>query len=560
MLPKEFQKNGNKSPMKGLFTLLILGSMMKKQNLHMWSLSLLMLAYGLSLAIGVPASTASTLNLRDIANSYAVSQIRSLNDAGIISGDEHGYFHPTRLVTRAEFVAMLNRTIGIKPVASNTASYTDVPKSSWAYGDIQAAAALELVNGTSSRTFSPVRTITREEAAAMLVRALKEKSVTNASLSLKDVQAISTWALPSVRDAVHSGWLTGYNGYFRPKDALSREETAVILYRIHNLLKSHPVSAKPLVSLGWQYQTTTAEFINQVKNSSVNTLSPRWFFLQKDGSISDTTDASLVTWAKKNGKQVWPLFGNRFDSATTHAVLTDPAKRKALVQTLTGYVQKYQLDGVNVDFESFSPSDRDFFTLFIKELTAALHQKGAVVSVDVPPDTGSDWSDPFDYGKLAEYADYIVLMAYEEHWVGSQMAGSVASLPWFKNTIANLLDEVPSERLIVGMPLYTRDWYKAQGGMQSTDLSIPDSYGLLSRYGGSTKWDANLGQYVSYYNKGGVTHTIWLEESRSLGLKAKASLEYHVGGFAYWYIGSESPDVWSAINNSILLKQTRKRL
>jgi len=533
---------------------------MKKQKLHMWMMSLMMLTYGLTLAIGVPASTASTLNLRDISNSYAVSQIRTLNTAGIISGDENGYFHPKQPVTRAEFVAMLNRTIGIKPVASNTASYTDVLKSTWAYGDIQAASALELVNGTSSNTFSPARTITREEAATMLVRALKEKPATNASLSLKDVYAISTWALPSVRDAVSSGWLAGYNGYFRPKDALSREETAVILYRIYNLLKAQPVAAKSMVSLGWQYESTTAEFINQVKNSSVNTLSPRWFFLQRDGSITDQTDASLITWAKKNGKKVWPLFGNRFDSAATHAILSDPAKRKTVVQTMSGFVQKYQLDGINIDFESFLPSDRDNFTMFIKELATALHQKGAVVSVDVPPNTDSDWSDPYDYGKLAEYADYIILMAYEEHWVGSHEAGSVASLPWLKKTITRLLHDIAPERLIVGLPLYTRDWYYAQGGLQSTDLSLPTSYSLLSRYGGKSKWEETLGQYVSNYQKEGVTHTIWLEESRSLGLKVKASLDLQVGGFAYWYIGSESTDVWAAINNSILLKQTRKRL
>lgn len=308
---------------------------MKKQNIHIWLVSLAFLVYGLSFAMGVPSSTASTKNLKDIANSYAKEQIRSLHAAGVIAGDENGYFHPTRPVTRAEFVAMLTRTLGIKPVASNVAAYSDVPKNSWAYGYVQAAAGLNIANGIGPTTFAPKRTISREEAAAFLVRALETSISPSYQLPVKDANAISSWARPSVSHAMQKKWLVGYNGYFRPTQALSREETAVILHRIQENLKKQNIKAKPLVSLGWQYQSTTEEFIAQVKKSGVNTLSPRWYFLQKDGTISDFTDASLVHWAHANGKQVWPLFGNKFDPAATHAMLSDPKKRKAAVQKLS---------------------------------------------------------------------------------------------------------------------------------------------------------------------------------------------------------------------------------
>ncbi|AWX56045.1 glycosyl hydrolase [Brevibacillus brevis] len=536
------------------------GCMMKKQNIHIWLVSFAFLVYGLSFAIGVPASTASTKNLKDIANSYAKEQIRSLQAAGVIAGDENGYFHPTRPVTRAEFVAMLTRTLGMKPVASNVAAYSDVPKSSWAYGYVQAAAGLNIANGIGPTTFAPKRTISREEAAAFLVRALEQSISPSYQLPVKDANAISSWARASVSHAMQKKWLVGYNGYFRPTQALSREETAVILYRIQENLKKQNVTAKPLVSLGWQYQSTTEEFIAQVKKSGVNTLSPRWYFLQKDGTISDSTDTSLVQWAHANGKQIWPLFGNKFDPAATHTMLSDPNKRKAAVQKLTSFIDKYQLDGINIDFEGFSPADRNNFTLFIQELATALHAKGAVLSVDIPPDGDSDWSDPFDFAKLAKHADYLVVMAYEEHWVGGSQAGSVASLPWFTKVITDLLDEVPTQKLIAGMPLYTRDWYQSNGTLKSTDISIPQSYQLLSQYRAKTVWDDKVGQYRSTYQKQGVTHTIWLEESRSIGLKAQASLQWQIGGLAYWYIGSESTDMWTAIANSITLKHAREKL
>lgn len=534
--------------------------MKKKPLLHIWLVSLAFLTYGFTLAVGVPSSAASTNSLRDIAGSYAASQIRSLYAAGIVSGDENGYFHPKSPVTRAEFVSMLDRTLGIKPVAGTVPVFADVPKSSWAYGYIQAAVSLNMANGTSSTAFSPNRTISRQEAAAFLVKALALKTSSSSKPSVKDAAAISDWARTFVSAAMQKQWLVGYQGYFRPAAALSREETAVILKRILDEQKGQTVSAKPLVSLGWQYQSTTKEFIAQVQKTSVNTLSPRWYFLQKDGSILDYSDPSLVKWAKDNGKKVWALFGNQFDADATHAMLSDKAKRTAVVQKLGSFVDKYQLNGINVDFEGFDPSDRDSFTAFIKELATALHAKGAILSVDIPPDTGTDWSEPFDFAKLSASADYLVLMAYEEHWAGSSQPGSVASIPWFEYVIGSVLDDIPSQKLIVGMPLYTRDWYQAGGQWQSTDLTVPESYQRLSQYKANTGWDGGIGQYRSRYQIQGATHTIWLEESRSISLKVQSSLNRQVGGLAYWYIGSESNDMWTAITNAITLKQVRQRL
>ncbi|MGG1659793.1 S-layer homology domain-containing protein [Brevibacillus sp. NRS-1366] len=534
--------------------------MNKQQRIHIWFVSLVFLMYGLTLAIGVPASTASSNNLHDIANSYARQQIQSLHEAGIIAGDENGYFHPTQPVTRAEFVTMLSRTVGIKPVSGNIVSYTDVPKSYWAYGYVQAAAALNIASGIGPSTFAPKRTISREEAATFLVRALEQNASQTTSLTVKDAKSVSSWARNSVSRAMQNNWLVGYQGYFRPNAALSRQETAVILQRILDDLNKQTPSAKPLVSLGWQYQSTTEEFIAQVKRSGVNTLSPRWYFLEKDGTLSDFTDLSLVHWAHANGKKVWALFGNKFDSAATHTALSDVTKRRAIVQKLSSYIDKYQLDGINVDFEGFAPADRNNFTLFIQELGTALHAKGAILSVDIPPDSGTDWSEPYDFAKLAKYADYLVLMAYEEHWVGGTKSGPVASLPWFKGVISDLLHEVPAQKLIVGMPLYTRDWYQSGKQLQSVDLSIPQSYQLISQYKATTKWDESIGQYRSTYKKQGVTHTIWLEESRSMGLKVQASLQWQIGGLAYWSVGSESTDMWTAIANSIMLKQAREKL
>ena len=534
--------------------------MMKKRTIHTWILSLCVFVCGLGLVFSVPGSSANGYALRDISGSYAAEQIADLYEAGIVSGDENGYYHPARAVTRAEFVAMLHRTLGIRKVAGGIAAYSDVPASSWAYGDIQAASALGLVNGTSSRSFSAQRSISREEAAAILVRALADSASTaTGPVPLRDAGSISKWARPAVSQVVQKGWMTGYQGYFRPHDSLTREETAVLFQRIYTVLNKQNVSTGERISLGWQYRSTTEEYIAQVKQSNVNTLSPRWYFLRDDGSVSDNTDTSLVQWAHKNGKEVWPMFGNRFDAETTHAVLADAGKRREIVHTIASYVDRYELDGINVDFEGFSVRDRDSFTALIKELNTALGKFGAVVSVDIPPDTGTDWSDPFDYKKLAKYADYLVVMAYDQHWSGGPKAGSVSSLPWMSGVVDDLLQHIPARKLVVGLPFYTREWYTENGQVKSNDLSLPASRQMVSRHKGSLWWDQALGQYVSTYYKKGVKYTVWLEDSRSLGLKTKTALERNVAGFAYWYLGSESPDVWTAMNNSLALQQARDK-
>ncbi|MBJ8191911.1 glycoside hydrolase, partial [Bacillus cereus] len=127
-------------------------------------------------------------------------------------------------------------------------------------------------------------------------------------------------------------------------------------------------------------------------------------------------DASLSSWAKQNNKKVWAMLGNHSDPVLTHQILSDEKKRAAVIQKLAGYVKTYGLSGINVDFENVSPEDRLSLTAFISELGTSLRKAGAVLSIDVSPDLGTDWTEAFDYEALGRYADYVVLMGYDEHW------------------------------------------------------------------------------------------------------------------------------------------------
>ncbi|MGZ4107145.1 MAG: glycosyl hydrolase family 18 protein, partial [Tumebacillaceae bacterium] len=306
------------------------------------------------------------------------------------------------------------------------------------------------------------------------------------------------------------------------------------------------------VMLSWQYGETTAQYEQRVveSNGMINTLSPRWFFLDSSGQFTDNGEAGLVTWAHQNGKKIWPLIGNHFDAALTHKMLSNATTRAALVTQLSDLVQKYQVDGLNVDFERVDAADRANLTAFVTELATALHQNNKQLSIDVPPDMKTDWDACYDYTALGNVADYLIMMGYDEHWYGDPTAGSVSSLPWLTKGVNTLSGEIPKSKLVLGMPLYTADWYMQNGAMTSEDITLGEQTNRLNTYHAGKTWDAKLGQYVASYTKSGVGHKIWVEEGRSLTLKYQLGLKSGVAGSAFWYEGSETVDIWTSLKNA----------
>jgi spore germination protein len=492
----------------------------------------------------------------DIAGSYAHSQIVELHAKGIVSGEGERTYAPRKPVTREAFMALLGRALGLQPIKASIPAFTDVKSSSWSYGWIQAGIARNLVSGVTRDTFAPVRPVTRQEAATLMYRALRTTQTSQQaaaiSLSFADEQRIATWARPAVKELYERNLLVGDKGYFRPLDPVTREEMAVLLSR----LLEQPDLQRPannraaFLHMGWQYGSGTQEFIKQVQRSNmVGILSPRWYFLDSSEKITDSTDTSLLAWARENKKEVWPLVGNRFDRELTHLYLSNPTKRSVLVNQLTTYAEQYGLAGLNIDFENIDPSDRDNFTLFIAELSQKLHASQKKLSVDVPPDLKTDWSDPYDFAALARHADYVVMMAYEETWQGSGKAGSNASLPWVKAHVERMLGMVPEEKLMVGLPFYTSHWEILSGDVRAVSLGMKDSLREVQASGIRPVWDAKLGQYRVTYRKNGRTYAVWLEESRSLSLKYEMVRKLGVAGVTFWYMGAESEEVWPAFYN-----------
>ncbi|MET3942670.1 spore germination protein YaaH [Paenibacillus sp. PvP094] len=504
--------------------------------------------------ISVEAATAKQ-QFQDISTSYAKDAITHLVNEGIAAGTSETRFEPKKAVTRAEFATFAVRLLGLKPVKNNISPYNDTRTTAWYYGNVSAMTNLSILEGKGQGTFQPNASITREEAAALLVRMLKQTSGSTGLLSTTYVDAsdISVWAKPYVQKVYQLGLMRGSDGFFRPQDQVTREEAAVMLDAILQKKEwsQQLGNADSLgIQLGWQYNSTTAEFKKQVEQSKVNTLVPRWFFLNSSMQITDHTDSALLTWASSTNREVWPLLGNRSDAAMTHQMLSSSANRTSVITQVTSYVKKYQLDGINVDFENVLPADRAGMTAFVTSLAASLHTIGAVVSVDVSPDLGTDWTEAFDYAKLGAVSDYMVLMGYEEHWNGDPIAGSVASLPWVERALDTMLTDVVRAKVILALPLYTRDWSSASPATGSWDITLAEQGTRARAVGSVRQWNASLEQYVIGYSNNGLARYIWAEESRSLTAKVRMSTDRKIAGLAYWYMGGETADVWDAISNA----------
>ncbi|GMK42788.1 hypothetical protein PCCS19_58480 [Paenibacillus sp. CCS19] len=506
---------------------------------------------------GYCSAAASKLPFTDISNSFAREAIIDLYTKNMVNGTTASTFSPKKPITRAEFTKTLDMLLGLDSVASAISPFTDVSKNAWYYGWIQAAVQLGIADGTSASTFSPTKSVTRQEAALLLVRALRQSTVaTGTSNGFKDAASIASWAQPAVAAAKKLGLLKGDSaGNFRPTDSITREEAAAMLERVLQNAKWSAAlkqQTNDSIRLGWQYGQTTPEFEQTVLQSNVNTLSPRWYFIGAAGTITDNTDKSLITWANRNNKKIWAMVGNRSDQELTHAVLSDSIARAALVNNLAAAVRSNGLAGLNIDFESVAPMDRTNFTTFITELKTKLSAIKAVLSVNVSPDLGTDWTEAFDYAALGKQADYMVMMGYDEYWSGRGTAGPNASLSYVNNAVEKLRQSVPDNKIVLAMPSYLIDWtLNSDGNVASTSyMTMKEQNEKIAAYSLRPVWNEDIGQYTVQYTANGTEHRLWVEDGRSLTAKYRLIDGAHLAGWAVWYMGAESADIWTSLRNA----------
>ncbi len=333
------------------------------------------------------------------------------------------------------------------------------------------------------------------------------------------------------------------------------------------------ISRDYTINLAWHQVTSQAandEIVNTLLTTKgLNVISPTWFSISdNDGNITSLASQTYVNYCNQANIEVWGLVDNFDENINIHEVLSYTSRRENLINQLIGKALEYGLDGINVDFEDVPAETGDSYIQFIRELSVKCRNNGIILSVDnyVP----QNYNSHYHLKEQGVFADYVIIMGYDEHYSGSLESGSVASIDYVTNGIERALQEVPAEKLINGVPFYTRLWKEtpksgdeisAQDGTEEgeylVNVEVDKTLGMNGaeaevaaaedKYGIERTWDSETAQYYLEYEEDGATYKIWMEEEESIEEKLKVIKEHDLAGVAAWKLGFEKSSIWDII-------------
>lgn len=345
----------------------------------------------------------------------------------------------------------------------------------------------------------------------------------------------------------------GYTGYIQTEDI---SEPEAIEARTAKKDSYERITRDHKINLVWHQSTSTesndamAEMTAEM--TGVNVISPTWFSVTDEtGTISSLASADYVKLAHEAGREVWGLidnFNEAFDETTD---LAYASVRSRIIEQLLAEAASCGMDGINVDFENLKEAGIPHYLQFLRELTSAAHAQNLVVSVDTP--VPQAYTMYYQRGEQARFVDYMIVMAYDEHFAGSEEAGSVSSLPFVQQAVEEMTRVMPADQVICGIPFYTRVWTEkfGQSAVTSEVLGMDGAKNYAKENQMTETWDASLGQNVATVETSDARYTIWMEDEQSMEEKLKVIQSADLAGVAEWKLGFECADVWSLISKYI---------
>lgn len=394
--------------------------------------------------------------------------------------------------------------------------------------------------------FKNVKTVTVKKNTSIRYRGgIKSAILTSVKkgTKLRLIEELENWDQVATDD--------GYIGYIDKKKVGEAEKT-----KFERSFKKEEYSYLTMdskVNMVWHQVTSTdanAYFADATANmTGVNVISPTWFYLtDTSGNIASIASADYVSQAHEKGLQVWGLIDNFTQEVSTTETLSSTAARQNIISQLIQAAQDVGMDGINVDFESLSEDVGTHFLEFLRELSIECHKNNLVLSVDNP--VPEDFTSHYDRAEQGRVVDYVIIMGYDEHYVGSE-AGSVASLPWVEQGIQDTLDEVPAERVINAIPFYTRLWRTTGGNVTSEAIGMDQAQQTIADNNVETYWDKTTSQNYGKYDIDNSTYQIWLEDAQSVAEKVKLVSKYDLAGVSAWKLGFENNGIWQVISDNL---------
>ncbi|TCO73770.1 glycosyl hydrolase family 18 protein [Marinisporobacter balticus] len=313
------------------------------------------------------------------------------------------------------------------------------------------------------------------------------------------------------------------------------------------------------INIVWEYvNKKSPDLSKEIKIESLDVIVPTWFSIANDkGTVMNNGDRNYVEEAHEKGYKVWGLVNNSFDPAITASILKDEKLRKKVIGQLVIYASLYDLDGINIDFENVYYEDQKALVKFVEEIKYYTKKQNLVLSMDITvPSSSKQWSKVYDRRALGKLVDYMAVMTYDEHWASSPVSGSVASVGWVEKGILNTLKSIPEEKILLGLPFYTRRWKESKDAsgkvkVESKAISMTWAKKIIDEKNAPVIWNEEVGQYYAQYNEDDAVYKIWLEDPRSIALKVDLVEKHNLAGTAAWRRGYEDVQVWAVLQKII---------
>ena len=300
----------------------------------------------------------------------------------------------------------------------------------------------------------------------------------------------------------------------------------------------------------------------QAHADAITLIAPQCFGLDRMGALHGQLPAGVLDATRRAGLPLMPLVTNPgFDRSTVHALLHSAQAQQRAITSLAQIAVRDQYVGWQLDFEGIDPADKFAYTRFVARVAARLHHDHHLLSVavvprfsDAFPDNSApgfhtgEWGAAFDFRGLGRVADFLVLMAYDQH-TSLTPPGPVAGYDWVNAALDYALGRVPASKLLLGVPLYGREWVETSQGTTGHSLAYKDLKDYLEDPASDRYWDVLFRTTRFQLHNGDTQRTAWFDDARSLREKLKLVRTYHLRGYAAWRLGMEDPEFWERVTS-----------
>lgn len=306
-----------------------------------------------------------------------------------------------------------------------------------------------------------------------------------------------------------------------------------------------------------------AKSINEV-GALLTYMSPFAYKVKEDASLEPFNDDAMIAAALS--KQVVPLMSiTNFTSTETgsnlaHTILSNKNLREKTIDNVLKVMDSKGYKGLNIDFESVLPADRENYNSFLQLAVDRLHPKGYFVSTALAPKTSATQGgllyEAHDYPAHGKIADFVILMTYEWGYrLGPPQA--ISPINEMRKVVEYALSVMPANKIFLGFQIYARDWKIPHvRGQEAETFSPQEAIERAAKYGATIHYDeATQSPYYRYYEANGQQHEVWFEDARSAQAKFDLIKKYHLRGVSYWALGFPFPQNWALLNDNFYIKK-----